>query len=259
MLALLLFIAMRWQPELWLQAQVDRQARQRGIDVQYQQLDVTGFSVRMQDISIRTAAMPAPVVLDSLSISPAWASLFTGIVAVDVHASLLAQPVAAVVIWQDHQIHLRDLNADLDVAVLQRLWKQRMSLPVGVSGRLKLSGNVQLDAVTGRPVDGALNALWRQASVDLPMFDKPMGDYQLALKADAKGHWQWSLGGGKAVSLSGSGILDMSATSPQQWTVRGRLQVQAQPAAKAIAALLGQQTKAFTVSGPLLNARLQPM
>jgi len=259
MLALLLFIAMRWQPELWLQAQVDRQARQRGIDVQYQQLDITGFSARIQHISIRTAALPAPIVLDALSISPAWSMLLKGTGAVDVKAMLSGQSAQAILAWQNKYIEVRDLNADLDVAVLQTFWKQRMSLPVDVSGRLKLSGNVQLDAVTGLPVDGALNALWQQARVDLPMFDKPLGDYELVLKADAKAHWQWSLGGGKAVTLSGSGLLDLSATSSQQWTVRGRLQVQAQPAAKAIAALLGQQAKAFAVSGPLLNARLQPM
>ncbi len=260
-LAVVLFVMLRWQPEPWLRYQIDQQVLQSGIDLQYEQLAIEGFSVRMAHVSIQTSQLPAPVVLDSLRISPAWASLLTGVAAVDVKAELSGQPTTAVLAWQDNYIGVHDLNAEFDVAALQSLWKQRMPLPVDVGGQLTISGNMQLDAVSGLPVDGQLDALWQQASVDLPMFDKPLGDYQLALKADAKapGHWQWSLGGGKAVTLSGSGQLDLSAKSPQQWTVSGRLQVQAAPEAKAIAAMLGQQGKTFTISGNLLNARLQPM
>jgi len=260
-LALLLFIAMRWQPEPWLQSKIAQQALQNGIDLQYQQLDIEGFSVRMEHVSIRTAALPAPVILDSLSISPAWSSLLTGVAAVDVKARLSGQSVTAVLAWQGKYIALHDLNAEFDVAALQTLWKQRMPLPVQIGGRVKLSGYIQIDAFSGFPADGQLDAVWQQASVDLPVFDKPLGDYQLALKAAAKapGRWQWSLGGGAAVTLSGSGQLDLSGKSPQQWTINGRVQVQAGSEAKAIASLLGNQVKAFAISGNLLNARLQPM
>jgi len=260
-LALLLFIAMRWQPEPWLQGQIDRQIQQHGIDLQYQQLAIAGLSVRMQHVSIRTSALPAPFTLDALSISPAWSSLFTGIAAVNVKATLSGQPATAVLAWQDKSIAVHDLKAVFDVGALQTVWKQRMPLPVDIGGQLKISGHIQLDAVSGLPVDGQLDAVWQQASVDLPMFDKPLGDYQLVLKAAAKapGRWQWLLDGGAAVTLSGSGQLDLSGLVPQQWTVSGRLQVQAAPEAKTIAAMLGQQAKAFTISGNLLNARLQPM
>jgi len=215
----------------------------------------------MQHVSIRTSALPAPFTLDALSISPAWSSLLTGVAAVDVKATLSGQPATAVLAWQDKSIALHDLKAVFDVGALQTVWKQRMPLPVDIGGQLKISGHIQLDAVSGLPVDGQLDAVWQQASVDLPMFDKPLGDYQLVLKAAAKapGRWQWLLDGGAAVTLSGSGQLDLSGLVPQQWTVSGRLQVQAAPEAKTIAAMLGQQAKAFTISGNLLNARLQPM
>lgn len=259
-LALLLFLMLRWQPEPWLRQQIDQQARQNGIDLQYRQLDIEGMSVRMEHVSIQTAALPMPVVLDSLSFTPVWALLSAGTAAVEVHASVLAQPVKAVLVWQENHMQVRELNADLDVAVLQPLWKQYMILPVDVGGRLKLTGNVQLDAANGRPVEGQLEAIWKQASIDLPMFDKSLGDYQLALKAtDNSGRWQWSLGGGTQVMLSGAGQLDMSEELAQQWAINGRVQLQAAPEASSIAAMLGGQAKAFSISGNLLNARIQPL
>jgi len=260
-LALLLFTLMRWQPELWLQHQIDQQARNNGIGLHYQALQVEGLSVRMEHVSVQTRQLPAPLVLDSLRISPAWSMLMAGTGAIDVMVTLSGQSAQAVLAWQDKYIEVHDLNAVLDVASLQPLWKQRMPIPVQAGGRLKLSGHVQLNALSGLPVDGELNAVWQQARIELPMLNKPLGNYQLAVKATtpASGGWQWTLGGGTEVMLSGSGQLDLSGTSPQQWVVSGRVQVQAAPEAKAIASLLGHQARAFNISGNLLNARLQPM
>jgi len=259
-LALLLFTVMRWQPEPWLQHQIDQQARINGIDLHYQALQIEGLSVRMEHVSIRVAELPVPVVLDSLSISPAWSLLLSGTGAVDMKATLSRQSAEAVLVWQDKYVEVHDLNAVLDVAALQSLWKQRMPFPVQAGGRLKLSGNVQFDTLSGLPVDGQLDAAWQQARIDLPMFNKPLGDYQLVLKAatHASGVWQWTLGGGAEVRLSGSGQLNLTGL-PQQWTVSGRVQIQAAPEAKAIASMLGNQAKTFNISGNLLNAHLQPM
>lgn len=260
-LTMLLFSVLRWQPEPWLQNRIDRQVRHSGIDLQYGALHIEGLTVRLKQVSIRTGTMPAPLMLDSLRISPAWSSLLSGSVAVDMQAELSGQSVSAVLVWQDKYIGVHDLNAVVDVAVLQTLWKQRMPLPVNVGGGLKLSGNVQLGALSGLPVEGQLDAVWQQASIDLPMFDKPLGDYHLALKADANasGIWQWLLGGGDAVTLSGSGQMDMSGNIPQQWTINGRVQLRSAPEAKAIVAMLGNQARAFAISGKLLNARVQAM
>jgi hypothetical protein len=41
--------------------------------------------------------------------------------------------------------------------------------------------------------------------------------------------------------------------------INGRVQAQAAPEAKAITAMLGQQAKAFNISGNALNARIQPL
>lgn len=260
-LALLLFVGMRWQPEPWLQHQIDQQLRHSGIDLQYQALHVDGLTVRMEHVSIRVPELPAPVVLDSLYISPAWSSLLTGAAAVDVKATLFGQPAEAVLVWQNEYIGLHGLSAEFEVAALAPLWKQRMTLPVDITGILKLSGNMQLDAVSGMPVDGQINAIWQQAGIDLPMFDKALGDYQLALSSadSATGKWQWELSGGTEVTLSGSGQLDLSGALPQQWMVSGRAQLQASPEAKTIAAMLGGQAKAFNISGNLLNVRIQTL
>lgn len=260
-LALLLFTAMRWQPESWLQHQIDQQARISGIDLRYQTLQVDGLSLRMAHVSIRTAELPEPVTLDSMRISPAWSLLLSGIAAAEVKVTLSGQAAKAVLVRQDKYIDLRDLNAVLDVAALQPLWKLHMPVPVDSGGTLKLSGQVQLDALSGLPVEGQLDVVWQQARIDLPVFKKPLGDYQLTLKAtaNASGIWQWSLGGGTDVMLSGSGQMNLSGKRPQQWTINGRAQLRAAPEARAIAAMLGTQTKVFAISGKLLNARLQAM
>jgi len=259
-LALLLFVAMRWQPEAWLQHQIEKQALVHGIELQSKGLYLDGLSFRMEHVSIRSAGLPTPVMLDALNISPVWSSLIRGAAAVDVKAVLSGQSAEAELTWKNEYIVVHDLNAELEVAALEPFWKQRMTLPVDVSGRLTLSGNVQLDAASGRPVEGQLKALWKQASIDLPIFDKPLGNYQLVLNAATRsGNWQWVLGGGDAVTLSGSGQLDLSAKSPQQWTINGRVQVQAGPEAKTIASLLGHQAKTFAISGNLLHARLQAL
>jgi len=260
-LALLLFAAMRWQPESWLRHQIDQQARINGIDLHYQTLQVDGLSLRMAHVSIRTAELPVPIILDSIRISPAWSLLQSGIAAVEVKVTLSGQAVNAVLVRQDKHIGVRNLNAVLDVAALQSLWKPRMPVPVDSGGTLKLSGQVQLDALSGLPVEGQLDVVWQQASIDLPMFNKPLGDYQLTLKAtaNASGIWQWSLGGGTDVMLSGSGQMNLFGKRPQQWTINGRVQLRAAPEARAIAAMLGNQARSFTISGNLLNARLQAM
>ncbi|MDQ7000010.1 MAG: hypothetical protein Q9M12_03875 [Mariprofundus sp.] len=259
-LALLLFVLIRWQPEQWLQHEIDQQTRINGIDLYYQALHIEGLSVRMEHASIQTSRLPSPVVLDSLSISPAWSLLLSGTRAVDIKATLYGQSVEAVLVWKKNKyIEIHDLNAFLDVDAFQSLWKQRMPFPVRAGGRLMLSGHIQLDALSGLPVDGQLDVAWQQARIDLPMFNKPLGDYQLGLKAapHASGVWQWTLGGGTEVRLSGSGQLDLSGKLPQQWTINGRVQIQAAPEAKTIASMLGNQAKTFRISGKLFNARVQ--
>ncbi len=261
LLALLLFVLIRWQPELWLQHEIDQQALNHGVDIHYTSLHIEGLSVRLEHLSVQAVHMPSPVVLDSLSISPAWSLLLSGTGAVDMKATLSGQAVEAVLVWQDKYVEIHDLNAVLDVEALQSLWKQRLPFPVRIGGRLKLSGHVQLDALSGFPVDGQLDTIWEQARIDLPMFNKPLGNYQLALKAapHASGAWQWTLGGGTELRLSGSGQLDLSGKLPQQWMVNGRVQIQAAPEAKAIASMLGNQAKSFNISGKLFNARVQPV
>lgn len=260
-LSLLLFLVIRWQPELWLQQQINQQARYNGIDLQYEALHIEGLSVRLDKVSVRTAELPVPVKLDSLGISPAWASLLAGEVAVDVRATLLGQSAEVALIWQDPYINVQILHADFDVAALQPLWKKRMIFPVDVGGRLKLSGKVQIDAIRGRPLGGKIDAQWQAVTIDLPTLDKPLGDYQLILKTldNSSGQWQWVLSGGPAVVLSGSGQIDMSASLPQQWTVHGQLELQAAPDATAVASLLGNQKRLFSISGSLMNTQVLPL
>ena len=261
LLALLLFMLMRWQPELWLQHEIDQQALHHGVDIHYASLHIEGLSVRLEHLSVQAAHMPSPVVLDSLSISTAWASLFTGIAAASVHAEMMDQSAEAVLAWQGGHIVIHDLNAVLEVVALQSYWKQRLPLPVDAGGQLRFSGTMQLDAVSGLPVTGQLKVRWQQATIALPMFDKPLGDYQLTLNTaeNIPGHWQWLLTGGTVVALSGSGQLDLSGTLPQQWTINGRVQIQAAPEARALASMLGNQAKSFSISGKLFNVRVQPV
>ena len=156
-LALLFFIAVRWQPDIWLQSRISEQFQQNGITIDYKKLHLDGIGLRLETVSLQNAAMSQALTLDSLRLSPAWTSLFSGSPGVDLQLNWFGQRVETRLIRQDTYIDIQDLHAAIDAALLQPL----LQLPVKLIGQLKLSGDLRVDMQTGRPLQGALNADWQ--------------------------------------------------------------------------------------------------
>ena len=268
-LAVALFVLLRWQPDAWLQEQIDNQAYQHGMVVQYQRLHVDGFTLHLEHLSIRSARWPAPMMIDTLTLTPAWSSLLKARAAIHLLANSNGQRLETLLIWQSGHIGISGLQGDLDVALLQPFWQRRLTLPIYVGGRLILAGDMLLDAASGMPVDGNIKLEWHSAATDVTGLDKPLGDYRLLLKAGkasgklsgkASGKsWQWTLTGGSSLKLSGQGTIHIAGPLLQQWGIHGRIRLQPMRRDNAIAAMLGGKVAAFSLSGNVINPRWQAL
>jgi len=272
-LAVVLFVLLRWQPDAWLQAQIDNQARQHGMVVQYQRLHVDGFTLHLEHLSIRSARWPVPMMMDRLTLTPAWSSLLKARAAVHLLANSNGQRLETLLSWQSGHIGMSGLQGDLDVALLQPFWQRRLTLPIHVGGRLILTGEMLLNAVSGMPVDGNIKLEWHSAATDVTGLDKPLGDYRLLLKAGQLSEqpsgklsgklsgkpWQWTVTGGSSLKLSGQGTINIAGPLPQQWGIHGRIRLQPMRRDNAIAAMLGGKVAAFSLSGNVINPRWQAL
>ncbi|OIO70072.1 MAG: type II secretion system protein GspN [Zetaproteobacteria bacterium CG1_02_53_45] len=255
-LALLLFITVRWQPDSWLQSRISEQCQQNGLILDYKELHLDGIGVRLETVSVQTAAMSQPLQLETLRLSPAWTSLFNGSPGIDLQLNWFGQRVETRLIRQEAYVDIEGLHADIDAALLQPL----LQLPVKLIGKLNLSGDLRVDMQSGRPLQGGLQASWQSAAIEMNG-SMPLGDYQLIVKSKgSSGVWQWSLGGGTALLLQGDGKLEMAAGVPvQAWAIAGNGRLEAGKDAINMAAMLGQKPLMFKLSGPLLKPLLQRM
>jgi hypothetical protein len=259
-LVLLLFIAVRWQPEPWLRSQIAEQARQNGITLNYKQLQVEGFSVQLEQVSLHAANLAAPLMFNSLSIRPAWASLLGGSLAMQMQLSWQGQQGGALLSWQDDSINIYNIEAELNMTVLQSLWQRHMPLPVNVRGQIHISGDVRLDVQSGRPLEGRLDVGWQSAGVEMAGGNIHLGNYQLGMTAgDTSASWRWILGGGEAVLLQGKGTVDVPVDVQQAWPVSGQARIEAGKQAGMLSAMLGSTPLLFSLSGNAANPKLQRM
>ncbi|MDQ6999027.1 MAG: hypothetical protein Q9M17_09975 [Mariprofundus sp.] len=258
--ALLLFVAMRWQPEAWIQSQINIQSQKYGIDISYKALQTDGFTIQLDQAVIQTMQMPQPVKLDRLILSPAWSSLFSGNPAVQIHLVWIGQQASAIAIQRTDSMELQALHAELDIAALQPLLSKSLPLPLNLGGIAKINGNILLNAINAQPLLGKIDINWNTAVVDMPPMKLPLGDYALSLQTDdAKKAWSWDLSGGTALTLTGKGKLNTSAPNPAAWTIDGMVQAKADQKEPNLSALLGNENRQFSLSGNISQPRLQPL
>jgi len=260
MIALLLFIALRWQPEAWIEAQISKQSKQHAVTIHYDSLQLDGFTLLVNQLSIQSSRLNAPIKLDSLNLSPAWSILLSGTLGANIQLNWQGQTFSAIIIKQADSIDIQSLHGDLDVALLQPLLAKNIPIPIKASGRILINGDISFNAINGHPLQGKVNFNWNRAAVKMPSMNIALGDYALNLQNDdPKKLWQWDLHGGSALQLTGKGMLNTSAKKPAIWPVSGLLQIQADAKASNLAALLGKQSKRFSISGNITQPRLQPL
>ena len=259
LLALLLFVVLRWQPEPWLRSQMVSQSQQQGIELDLNSLNVDAFSVHIDGASIKAAAMPTPLIFETLTLEPAWFSLLTGTVAVRLIASWQGQKGQAVLALQENRLDISDIHAAVDAAVLQSIWQGAMAIPLNVSGQVQISGRLSLMAETGHPVKGQLTTLWQAAAIELAGTTMSLGDYQLMLQSaeGAADSWPWTLTGGTAVLLNSKGVLHTAGNVLQEWVMSGLAEAEAGEQAAGLASMLGTAPMKFRLSGSVIQPRLE--
>ncbi|MDQ6969684.1 MAG: type II secretion system protein N [Mariprofundus sp.] len=263
-IALLLFLGLRWQPEIWLGTQINKLAKQQGITLSYDRLQLHAFTMHIKNISITNISIqntqqPNPIIIDSITLSPAWSALLSGNPAVQIHTQWHGQSAAAVLSQQGEHILLQDISADIEATSLQPILNQHLPLAVNIFGQLHLSGSLELQT-NAHPLQGNIELSWRAAALDLSSHRIDLGDYKLAIQNNQPNiPWQWVIGGGSALILSGKGQIDASAQNPQTWLMTGEIQIKAAKKATMLSSILGSKSKKFSLSGNISQPQLRPL
>ena len=262
--ALLLFAAIRLQPEAWLRSQIDQLASAQGITLHYDRLALHGTGLSLTHCTIQNARMRQPLVLDQLQVLPHWLSLLTTPAA---HIEAARQGVHAALdaALQADQLTLQAIHASASAADLQQLLQGMVQAPVPLAGQLQLAGKATLHLADGFPQQLDLTLQWQAAAVRFPGIDKPLGDYQLHLTADGTTDgatdggkpWAWQVSGGTRLLIDGHGSV-AAERLPVTWPLEGEIKIQAAAAAPELAAMLGGKAMRFTLSGNLQQPALLP-
>lgn len=255
--SLLLFVVVRWQPGPWLRSNIMDMARQNGLRLDFQTMRIRGFSVHLNNVSIGPPGRT--LMLDSLTVSPDWAVLLTGNKGLRIWCDWHGRTAMADLVVHKDYTEIQHIDSRFDVASLQPVWKQKLAFPLHVSGKLRIEGDIRLDARNGRPVGGALTAEWQDAGAAMAGKPYPFGSYRLVMKDEgAAGVWQWRLNGGTAVSVQASGALNAYAVDPAAWTLTGVGTVQAgQGADPGLVGILGPAPIRLRLSGNIGMPRLR--
>lgn len=256
-LALLLFLPLRWQPEAWLRGQMIAAAGRYGMTLDYRQMETAGLTVHLRNVRISGGSISSSLSFDSIRLAPAWMSLLQAKPAARV--TLIWQGIrATATVLQDGQvIVLNGVQAGADASSLAALAKRKQA--VQVAGRLLLTGDIRLDAVSGHPLSGALNCRWQQAAASFLGKPDLLGDYVLSIRnKDTKKLWQWTLGGGTGVVVKGRGTLATRTNLPQQWFANGHIELSGGHTTPVFLKVLLHQPMHFRLAGPLAMLRLQP-
>ena len=260
LLMLLLFVALRWQPDAWVASRIDRMASEQGITLSYDDLKTAWFSVEISNLTFQKPGMRSPLPLDVVRISPDWGALSGG--DAGLHLVLPGKQLhgSMDIAMDGGRIKLAAIDLDLSVAQLLSLIRQQLTLPVKAGGRIMINGDLNLDATSGKPQSGEVHARWETASIDLPVLPATLGDYALLLHVDPKGsgHWQWQLTGGTALQLDGHGAINAASADWMRWPVNGSVQLGAGAKAPALAAMFGGKKQAFAISGIMSQPNIQP-
>jgi len=259
-IALLLFMTLRWQPEIWIASQINNYAKQHNVSISYKNLEVNGFVVDIEHLSIQTPQLARPINFDTLSLMPAWSSLLRATIGIHTQVIWREQHASATLIKRHDMISIQAFKVDMDVAELQPLLTKSIPLPVTFSGQIQARGNIQIHASDGRPLHGDITIQWRAATAVMASEQMLLGDYTLMLQTDnATTPWQWSIDGGSGLTLKGKGTINTAANNPAAWTTHGQLRLQASKETPSLAAMLGNKAQQFNISGNAFHPQILPL
>jgi len=260
-IAVAVFVAMRWQPGLWVKARVLAMAEQQHISIEYHDATLHGLTVEMDQVLLKTPHMPAPILVEKVTVRPKLSTLWSGSPSARVGLGWHGQMIFASLQQRDGYVELQDIDGSADIALLQPLWQGQLTMPVDVKGRVALSGDLLLDAGTGLPLSGALEAGWQGAEAALAGINLTLGDYRVTVKnGTVANQWSWQAAGGTGLILKADGQLVAPAADPAMWQLNGDIELAAGEASErnpTLGMLFGNGPIRLQVSGSLLRLQVK--
>ncbi|MDX8402485.1 MAG: hypothetical protein R8K47_07635 [Mariprofundaceae bacterium] len=247
---LALFLAFRWQPEPWLGRIIAQQAAQAGWQAQWRDLAIDGW--RLVAEGVRLSRNGRAIALDRIELAPAWRKLFAAEPALWVGLHALGGTLSGVAALSEHRIAIEDASLRLPAERLAPWIARQASIAATPEGMIEGGGTVILDVRDGRPLQGEIDAVWRDAAVTVEGFGKSeLGEYALHLESKgAADPWRWQIEGGTALRLEARGDLRADGADPWRWSVSGSGRVEAGPGMPPILARMLGHGAQLHIAGP---------
>jgi len=247
----LLFAAIRWDTEAWVQGKLNQSIAQYNLNLTYHGLALHGTSLQLYDVHVQIPNIASPLQLDEIQLQLDWSALWHARLAVLADIKNDFMHMNTVVSMHDTYMQLSDMVGQADVHAAQA-WYGKASLAQG-RGELIWQGDVSLDINTGLPTETDLQANWQTAGIYIMQQDYTLGDYVLKL-TQSDNNQIWSLQGGEQLKVQGHGLLQMNHSSPLMWPLQGNVDVQASKASP-LAIFLAKKVKKVKIMGVLGQPR----
>jgi len=259
--ALPIFIFLRWDSSTWLSAQVQQAASEQGYHLNYDSVNLSGLGLYFKNIQVSQISQPnvPPIECEQLGVSLSISNLFSGALAADIDALWETNPISFTAAQQNEFIDITNIEALIDVS---RLDKYTANLMAKVSGLVSVQGALSIDPNKQLLHSAHLNSSWAQAMAGLSQPEFTLGDYHFELNSleDINQPWQWAIKGGSGLGLHGSGTLSPFNPDPQFWHFSGNIDLQADNTNPTLAAMLqayaGSNQAKVRLTGTFSNPRM---
>lgn len=251
-LALPVFVWLRWDPAPWFDAQL----KSSGVSpyVHVGKVEKSGLGLRLSMVRIRVPGGPN-ISLNRVQLNPAWFRIIRGTSALYVQGTAGDATFALGVSMRDGAIWLRDIDIRAPAGMIRDYVPQAALL--NLAGSILISGEMELRRSNGFPLAGTMTLQWERASSGL-LGQDPLGNFQLHLASSEESAWQWQIKGGKILSIDGSGHFSTEAQNPSLWKVDGNIHAQSRGRiASLLSGMTGHDRGNLVLSGNLLQPRLK--
>ncbi|MDX8381569.1 MAG: hypothetical protein R8M14_05600 [Ghiorsea sp.] len=251
LIALPIFILIRWDSTSWFSNKVNQAATQAGVDLKYKHLNVSNLALILTDVVIQQRGK-TPIQIEELKLSPSFSALFSASLAAEVDALWLDNPISAQVSSSNNILDISAIDAMLDMSRVKNL-----NIPAQLSGLVHITGDIKFDQSKNLPQQGLIHATWSQAMAGLAAPEFNLGDYAFDLNSleDVSQPWQWEISGGSGVALNGTGTVSPTTPLPEQWLINGLVDAkidQSNPSlSMMMQSMMGSNQAKLKISGSL--------
>ncbi|MDQ6975074.1 MAG: hypothetical protein Q9M22_00755 [Mariprofundaceae bacterium] len=251
LLALLLFIPLRWDATAWLEMQTQNIREQLPFPMKGGALTWSVKGLTIEHITLILPPPAEPLLFNQLTLSPVWAKWLQGTRAMDVSLSSVPINGQTEIVIGDAYIQLSAMQWTLAVPWLQAQWPVLIPVGIALQGMLEATGDIRFDSqeTLPQPIAGTVNLTWKTAGIQLGESVTSLGDYQLLIQDEMPASWQLQLDGGELLKLQGQATLQSQNMPWLQWPLQGQIEMIAAPNSP-LSALLGSK-KSITLSGTL--------